>query len=153
MLENKNRSEEKVRTQFFTAQEMADYLDVDRETIYRWCEGLRVHKNKRGCPKLGNSYRFTKEDVKLFESYITNKASALCITNTIYFNPKKRDTALFSKGAIYSIVKENNRWCYLLNKDWSGTFRISKKQFKKNFSVEGEIDYDARKYNLISKEH
>ena len=29
-----------------------------------------------------------------------------------------------------------------------GTFRISKTKFRKNFSVEGEIDYEAKEYNI-----
>lgn len=45
-------------------------------------------------------------------------------------------------------MKENKIWNYLLNKKWGGTFRISKTKFRKNFSVEGEIDYEAKKYNI-----
>jgi hypothetical protein len=73
---------------------------------------------------------------------------ALCITNTIYYNFKKGEIAVYNKDKKYKIVEENKIWIYLFNEKWGGSFRIGKKQFRKNFSIKGQLEYDAAIFNL-----
>lgn len=52
---------EVIMDKLFTADEVADYLRVDRNTIYIWCrEGLLP------CVKLGKEWRITQADLEIF---------------------------------------------------------------------------------------
>ena len=45
----------------YTVDELAEYLKVNRITLYRWLKDKKIEYNK-----VGNQYRFTEEQVKKF---------------------------------------------------------------------------------------
>ncbi len=125
-----------------TAAEAAKYLGVSRQTIYNHvANGTLKSRGIKG------DHRFRYDDLDQFQLVLT-RPRALCTTNTICYDKRTDDIAVFRKDMIYKIMRENKTYVYLFNEKWEGAIRMSIKQFRKNFSAEGEIEFDVRKYNI-----
>lgn len=125
-----------------TASEAAEYLSVSRQTIYNYVRDKLL--KSRG---IGGHHRFTYEDLNKCR-FMLQRPKAYCFVSMICLERKEGKLATFKKNEKYEIMRENKIWVYLFNEKWVGSFRISKKQFRKNFSVKGEMQYDAVMYNL-----
>lgn len=96
---------------------------------------------------IGGNHRFRYDDLDKFHLTLTNP-KALCITHSICYDKRTDEIAVFRKDKMYEIMRENKTYVYLFNEKWEGAIRMERKQFRKNFSVEGEMEYDAWKYGL-----
>ena len=125
-----------------TAAQAAKHLGVTRQTIYNHVKNGTL--KSRG---IKGDHRFRYDDLDQFQLVLT-RPRALCTTNTICYDKRTDDIAVFRKDMIYKIMRENKTYVYLFNEKWEGAIRMSIKQFRKNFSAEGEIEFDVRKYNI-----
>ena len=120
----------------------AEHLGVSLATFYRRIKDKKIKKYRAG----GN-VRYKYDDIdRIFSLMLKSASNAYCINNCICVDKKKREVLPFEKGTFYSITDENKIWVYLYNDKWCNTIKIGKKQFRKNFSVKGEIEYDAEIY-------
>lgn len=139
--EPSQRVKEKNRN-FLTVKEVAKLFGKNQKTIYNWIKNGWIKSEK-----VGGEHVILRDN--LFGCHFVQESpKALCIAKTIFCNSKKGELAIFEEGMLYDIVDKNEKWYYLFNELWDGTFRISKKQLKTNFSVEGEPKYEARKFNI-----
>jgi hypothetical protein len=98
---------------------------------------------------IGRIKRYKASDVdRLFQILIGTSVPAICKERLGYFGSKDYKILVFEKGRIYDIIYQNSNWITIYNSEWVGSLRLSKTQFRKYFSIEGELEYEANKYNL-----
>lgn len=125
-----------------TAKEAAKYLGVTRQTIYN-----RIKAGSLKSRGIGGNHYFTHDDLNSHQLTL-NYPKALCINSAICYDIRSGKVAPFRKDLFYDIIRENKKWIYLFNENWDGAIRMGKKQFRKNFSVEGEPKYIEKMYNV-----
>ena len=127
---------------WLTDKQAAEHLGVSLATFYRRVKEYGIKKYRAG----GNvRYKYADID-RIFNLIVDSASNAYCINDTICVDKRKREMLPFEKDNFYTITDENKIWVYLYNEKWHHTIKMGKKQFRKNFSVKGEIHYDAKIY-------
>jgi hypothetical protein len=84
----------------------------------------------------------------VFQLILDSAETALC-NRTYYCLEIERDGYIqFEKGKHYKIIENEDEYIYLYNDRFDITMKIVKSEFSENFSIEGEMDFDADKYNI-----
>jgi len=129
-------------SKMLTSKEVEERFHISRQTIYN-----NIKSGKLKSYKIGGVHRFRYED--LIKLHLTqNYPKALCITNAICCDKRTDKISAFRKDMYYEIIRENKIWVYLFNEKWDGAIRMGKKQFRKNFRIKGDLEFDVNDYRI-----
>ena len=123
---------------WLTRKEAAKVLNISESTFKR--RKIKGYKS-------GRITRYKASDIQgILQTILGSATSTICKETVIYFDTKRFRLLPFIKGHSYEIIYENSIYYYVYNKDYMDSMRLSKKQFSKNFSLKGELEYDAAQY-------
>ncbi|MFW5803637.1 MAG: hypothetical protein ACOCWG_00230 [bacterium] len=92
---------------------------------------------------------YTIDDLERVFQLILDSAEAALCTNTYYcFEIERNGYIQFKKGEHYKIIENEGEYIYLYNERFDITMKIERSEFSENFSIEGEMEFDADKYNI-----
>jgi len=131
----------------YSVKEAAVILDKSEKTIRNW-----VKSGKINCSRFGNKVVFSPKDLKVFNfnlnKNIKNKY-AICNQSIIIIDKKTSKLLPFEKDVLYDILDENRIWITICNRSWDAIQRLSKAEFKKNFSYATTKQITLLKYRLM----
>lgn len=130
--------------EFLTREQASKRINVSPSTFKRIIQNGDIKEYSYGRIK-----RYKASDVdSLLKTLLGTSVPALCKERVGYFRSKDYKILVFEKGIIYDIIYEDSNWIIIYNREWMGSLRISKTQFRKYFSIEGELEFDAKNYNI-----
>ncbi|WP_297085408.1 hypothetical protein [uncultured Draconibacterium sp.] len=97
---------------------------------------------------INDTPHYTIDDLERVFQLILDSAQAALCTKTYYCLDVERNGYIqFEKGEHYKIIENESEYIYLYNERFDITMKVGKSEFSENFSIEGEMEFDADKYN------
>jgi excisionase family DNA binding protein len=129
---------------WLTRKEACEKIKVSLSTFKRMIDDGNVPEYGTGRIK---RYKASEVDAS-FQKMLGSCVPTLCKEGIRYFDRKDFKIITFEKDKKYDIIYENSIWVYIYNREWMNSLKLSKKQFRRHFSVEDEMEFDAAKFKI-----
>jgi hypothetical protein len=129
-------------------QDSIKYAGLPESTFYNKVKDFEPVKGENG----KNRYKIDDLDKiarLILDSSSTNDSYyyALCINTHYSFDYKRNGYITFKGGEYYKIVDEDEHHKYLFTDRWGDVIRISNNEFKYNFRVKEDLEFDSNNFN------
>lgn len=130
--------------EFLTREKAAKRIKVSLSTFKRI---IKNHDIKEYSYNRIKRYKASDVD-SLLKTVLGTSIPALCKERLMHFDGEEYNIMFFEKGELYDIILEDSDWIVIYNTEWMSSMRLSKNEFRKYFSIKGELEFDAKKYNI-----